>query len=58
LLKLTLSSSGSGNSGFLFGEHGRRHLPLGGAMDAGIGAVCFPAIEIGLSFFETLDVSL
>src|SRR6516165_263708 len=24
-------------------------------MDAGIGAVCFPAIEIGLRFFETLE---
>jgi len=35
--------------GFFFGEHGR-DLPFGGAVDAGIGAVGFPTIQIGLRF--------
>src|SRR5271165_3731920 len=40
--------------GFLFGKHGS-HLPLGGAVDAGVGPALFPVIEVGLGFFQTLE---
>jgi hypothetical protein len=36
-------------SGFFFRKHGG-HLPFSGAVDAGIGAVGFPAIQIELCF--------
>src|SRR3984885_9186928 len=41
--------------GFLFGEHGR-HLPLGAAVDALIGPVLFPVIQIRLRFFKALEL--
>ena len=37
-----------------FGEHGR-HLPLGGAVNARVGATLFPAIQIRLRFLQTLE---
>jgi len=40
--------------GFFFCEHGR-DLPFGGALDAGIGAVGLPMIQIGLRFFQALE---
>src|SRR5271165_1403540 len=40
--------------GFLFGKHGG-HLPLGRAVDAGVGPALFPMIEVGLGFFHTLE---
>ena len=39
--------------GLLFGEHGR-HLPLGAAVDACVGPVLFPVIEICLRLFQAL----
>ena len=39
---------------FFFREHGR-HLPFRGAVDARIGPVRFPAIQIGLRLFQTLE---
>ncbi len=39
---------------FLFGEH-RGDLTLGGAMNPRIGPAFFPAIQIGLRFFQTLE---
>lgn len=41
--------------GLLFGEH-RRYLPQGAAVDALIGPVFFPAIQIRLCFFKTLEL--
>ena len=38
----------------LFGEHGG-HLALGGAVDARVGPVLLPAIEIGLGLFQALE---
>jgi hypothetical protein len=38
----------------LFGEHGR-HRPLGPAMDARIGPVFFPVIQICLRLFQALE---
>ncbi len=40
--------------GFLFGKHGS-DLAFGGAMNAGIGPALFPAIQVGLSFFQALE---
>jgi len=40
--------------GFFFGEHGR-HLPLRAAMDARVGPVFFPVIEIRLCLFQSLE---
>src|SRR5208283_6019804 len=40
--------------GFLFGKHGG-HLPLGRAVDAGVGPALFPVIEVGLGFFQALE---
>ena len=40
--------------GFFFREHGG-DLPFGGAVDARIGAVGLPTIQIGLGFFHTLE---
>src|SRR5215217_5907128 len=40
--------------GPLFGKH-RGHLSFGGAVNAGIGPVCLPAIEICLCCFQTLE---
>ena len=42
--------------GLLFGEH-RRHLPLGAAMDARVGPVLFPVIQICLRLFQALEAS-
>jgi hypothetical protein len=36
---------------FFFGKHGG-HLSFGGAMNAGIGTACLPAIQIGLGLFQ------
>jgi len=41
--------------GFFFGKHGS-DLPFGGAVDASIGAVDFPTVQIGLRFLQTLEV--
>jgi len=38
----------------LFGKHGG-HLALGGAVNARVGPVVFPAVEVGLSVFEALE---
>src|SRR5215212_2920251 len=38
----------------LFGKHGR-HLSFGSAVNARISPVCFPAIEISLCCFQTLE---
>ena len=38
----------------LFGEH-RRDLSLGGAVDARVGPALFPAVQIGLRFFQALE---
>ena len=35
-------------------QHGR-HLPFGGAVNARIGPALFPAIEIGLRLFQSLE---
>src|SRR6516164_4301539 len=40
---------------FLFRKHGS-DLAFGGAVDAGVSPTFFPAIEVGLSFFQTLEV--
>ena len=40
--------------GLLFGEH-RGNLPLDCAMDARVGPVGFPAIQIRLGLFEPLE---
>ncbi len=42
--------------GLLFGEH-RRHLPLGAAVDALIGPVLFPVIQVRLRFFKAFRTS-
>jgi hypothetical protein len=39
---------------FFFCEHGG-HLPFGGAVNARIGPVRFPAIQIGLPFLQALE---
>jgi hypothetical protein len=39
--------------GLLFGEH-RRHLPLGAAMDALVGPVLFPVIQVRLRLLISL----
>src|SRR5262250_799145 len=39
---------------FLFCKHGG-NLAFGGAVNAGVGPALFPAIEIGLGFFQTLE---
>src|SRR5579859_183068 len=39
---------------FLFCKHSR-DLAFGGAVNAGVGPAFFPAIEIGLGFFQTLE---
>ena len=39
---------------FLFREHGG-DLPFGGAVNAGVGPALFPAIQVGLGFFQTLE---
>jgi hypothetical protein len=41
--------------GLLFGEH-RRYLPLGPAVDARVGPALFPVVEIGLCFFQALEL--
>src|ERR1700683_2167661 len=41
--------------GLLFGEH-RRHLAFGAAMDAFVGPVLFPVIEIRLRLFQALEL--
>jgi hypothetical protein len=41
--------------GHLFGEYGRQ-LPVGAAIDACVGPVLFPVIEIRLHFFQALEV--
>jgi len=41
--------------GLLFSEH-RRHLPLGAAMDALVGPVLFPVIQVRLRLFKTLEL--
>jgi hypothetical protein len=41
-------------SGLLFGKH-RGHLPLGRPMDACVGPVGFPAIQVGLRLVETFE---
>ncbi len=38
----------------LFGEHGG-HLAFGGAVDARVGPVLFPVIEVGLRFFQAFE---
>jgi hypothetical protein len=38
----------------LLGEHGR-NLALGSAVDASVGPALFPAVQIGLRFFQTLE---
>jgi hypothetical protein len=38
----------------LFGEHGH-DLAFGGAVDARVSPAFFPAIEVGLGFFQTLE---
>ena len=38
----------------LLGKHGR-HLALGGAVNARVGPVLFPAVEIGLGFCEAFE---
>jgi len=40
---------------FFFGKHGG-HLPFGSAVDAGIGTPCFPTVQVGLRFLQTLEV--
>src|SRR5215216_4521627 len=37
-----------------FGKH-RRHLSFGGAVNAGVGLVCLPTIEISLRGCQTLE---
>jgi hypothetical protein len=50
-LVITKRLQGQGQEGwFFFCEHGR-NLPFGRAVDAGIGPVGFPLIEIGLPLF-------
>ena len=39
---------------FLFCEH-RRNLPFGSAMNARVGPALFPAIQVGLRFFEGFE---
>ena len=39
---------------FLLSEHGR-DLAFGGAVNAGVGPALFPAVQIGLRFFETFE---
>src|SRR5580700_6448756 len=41
--------------GLLFREH-RRHLPLGAAMDALVGPVLLPVIEVRLRLFQALEL--
>src|SRR5580658_3908702 len=41
-------------SGAFFGEH-RRDLPLGSAMNAGIGPALLPAVEVSLRLVQTLE---
>src|ERR1039458_70725 len=41
--------------GLLFGEH-RRHLPLGAAVDALVGPVLLPVIQVRLPLFQTLEL--
>ena len=40
--------------GLLFRKH-RRYLPLYRTVDARVGPVCLPAVQIRLSFFETFE---
>jgi hypothetical protein len=55
VLVITKRLEGQGlEEGFFFCEHGR-DLPFGGAVDARIGAVGLPTIQIGLGFFQTLE---
>src|ERR1017187_4562554 len=41
--------------GLLFGEH-HRHLTLGTAMDALVGPLFFPVIEVSLRLFQALEL--
>ena len=41
--------------GFLFGEH-RCHLPLGSTVDALVGPVFFPVVQVGLRLFQALEL--
>src|ERR1039458_9764889 len=40
--------------GSFFGEHGR-DLPLGGAMDARVGPVRFPILQVGLRLLRAFE---
>src|SRR5215469_14663233 len=52
-LVITKRLQGQGQQGwFFFRKHGR-HLPFGRTVDAGIGPVCFPLIEISLRLLQT-----
>ena len=40
--------------GPLFGKH-RRHLPLGGAMNAGVGSALFPPVQVSSRLFHAFE---